>query len=296
MTSTLAVQHRPGTSFVASTRAELLRLRKWPALWVLIAVWLLLTLLFGYVFDYIGYRTGGSSTINEGVPPELLLADLLPAAIPETALSGLPMFGGAIMMILGALTAGSGYSWGTWKTVFTQGPSRASAFGGALTAVAIAVVGIMVVTMLLEFAAATTITVLESEPLIWPSALDVVRTFGGGLLISGMWAAAGIFVGTLTRSPALAVGLGLVWALAVENLLRGVANVLQQLEVVTDVLPGTAAGSLAGAMGASAMGDGDGTPGVLTILDGGPAAALLGIYLVVFAALATWVAVRRDVT
>jgi hypothetical protein len=37
-----------------------------------------------------------------------------------------------------------------------------------------------------------------------------------------------------------------VWALAVENLLRGVSNVLEPVEAITDVLPGTAAGSLAG--------------------------------------------------
>ena len=34
------------------------------------------------------------------------------------------MFGGALMMVLGAIIAGNGYGWGTWKTVFTQGPSR----------------------------------------------------------------------------------------------------------------------------------------------------------------------------
>ncbi|HEU4542437.1 MAG TPA: hypothetical protein VFR23_15020 [Jiangellaceae bacterium] len=38
-------------------------------------------------------------------------------------------------------------------------------------------------------------------------------------LIFGMWTAAGVLIGVLTRSPALAVGLGLVWSLVVENLL-----------------------------------------------------------------------------
>ena len=108
-----------------------------------------------------------------------------------------------------------------------------------------------------------------------------------------MWTAGGVLVGTLARSPALAVGLGLVWALVVENLLRGVANVLGGLQVITDLLPGTAAGSLAGALGAPTLGD-DGTPGVLTTLAGGPAALLLGVYIVVFATAAGLLITRRD--
>lgn len=78
-----------------------------------------------------------------------------------------------------------------------------------------------------------------------------------------------MLIGVLTRSPALAVGLGLVWSLVVENLLRGVAELIDGLEHVINVLPGTAVGSMAGALGASAESGGDGAPGVLTVLSGG---------------------------
>ena len=117
-----------------STRAELLRLRRWPALWVLVGVWLTMNLTFGYIFNYIAYRTGDSSNVNEGIPPEALLADLLPSALPEVLVQGMPMFGGAILLILGAVAVGSGYGWGTWKTVLTQGPGRVASFGGTLVA------------------------------------------------------------------------------------------------------------------------------------------------------------------
>jgi ABC-2 type transport system permease protein len=50
---------------------------------------------------------------------------------------------------------------------------------------------------------------------------EVVKSLGVGTLVMGMWTAAGVLVGVLARSPALAVGLGLVWSLVVENLLRG---------------------------------------------------------------------------
>ena len=52
------------------------------------------------------------------------------------------MFGGALMMVLGAIVAGNGYGWGTWKTMFTQGPSRAGrASAGSLAALMLFVVG-----------------------------------------------------------------------------------------------------------------------------------------------------------
>ena len=62
---------------------------------------------------------------------------MLPAAIPDVLVQGMPMFGGAIVLILGALAVGSGYGWGTWKTVLTQGPGRVAAFGGTLVALGV---------------------------------------------------------------------------------------------------------------------------------------------------------------
>ncbi len=280
---------------LASTRAELLRLRKWPAVWVLLTVWLLLNLTFAYIFNYVAYATGSSGFSNEGVSTESLLPELLPAAIPSVLTGGMPMFGGAIMFILGALAAGSGFGWGSWKTVLTQGPGRLSAFGGTLAAVGIAVVGVVVATVALDFAASSLISVTEGQSFVWPEFGALAESFGGGLLIFGMWAMAGVLVGVLTRSPALAVGLGLVWSLVIENLLRGVGNLLSGLEYVTDVLPGTAAGSLAGALGAGTEGDPDGAPGVLTVLDGRPAALLVAAYLVAFAVVGGLLMRHRDV-
>ena len=50
------------------------------------------------------------------------------------------------------------------------------------------------------------------------------RSLGAGFLVMEMWALVGFLLGTLARGPALSVGLGLVWALVVENLLRGVGQ------------------------------------------------------------------------
>jgi hypothetical protein len=281
---------------MSSARAELLRLRKWSALWVMVGTWLVLNVTFGYIFDYITYVTGDPTGVSEGgVPPDQLLAGLMPDAVPGSLIAGMPMFGGAIMLILGGLAVGSGYGWGTWKTVFTQGPGRLASLGGTLLAIATIVAGTVVATFVVDLGVSVLIASAESQPLAWPSLTDSAEAIGSGLLIFGMWAAGGVLVGTLARSPALAVGLGLVWALVVENLLRGVGGMLGPVEAVTDVMPGTAAGSLVGALGTAPQADGEGTPGVLTVLDAAPASWLLAAYIVLFAVAAMAIVRRRDV-
>jgi ABC-2 type transport system permease protein len=280
------------TPLTRSTRAELLRLRRWPALWVLTATWLTLNVVFGYVFDYVAYRTGDSAGPSTGVPSDQLLVGVLPDAVPAVLVQGMPVFGGAILMILGALAAGSGYGWGTWKTVLTQGPGRTAAVGGTLVALATVVAGVVLGTAAVDLGVSSALAVVEARPVHLPPAGELIRAVGVGLLVLAMWTTAGVLLGSLARSPALAVGLGLVWALVVENLLRGVSGLLGGLAVLTDHLPGTAAGSLVGALGAS--GQADAAPGVLTVLPGSTALAALATYLVAFTAATLLLIRRRD--
>jgi ABC-2 type transport system permease protein len=304
MTTTLTAPERvdvPGSNDVLravarSTRAELLRLRKWPALWLTIVVELLLNVLFIYIFNYVSYRSSSDSGITEGVPKQVLLERMLPAAIPQSSVQGMPMFGGALVMILGALAAGSGYGWGTVKTVALQGPSRLAGLAGALLALGAAVVGLVVAMFATDVVGSLLVAASESQPVVWPAVTELAKSFGGGLLIMGTWMLAGVLVGTLARSPALSVGLGLVWVLAIENLLRGVGEIWSPLQNVTDLLPGTAAGSLAGALGATPVSAPGGTPGVLTTLGGGSSLALLATYVVGFVAVTAALVRRRDVT
>ena len=60
------------------------------------------------------------------------------------------------------------------------------------------------------------------------------------------------------------------------------------------MLPGTAAGSLAGALGGLTEGEVGGTPGVNTVLGGGVATALLAGYVLVFILVSGWLTARRD--
>ena len=282
------------TSILNSTRAELLRLRKWPAVWVTVGTWLALTAMFGYIFNYVSYTTGDTSFSNEGATTASLLADLMPANVPSVLIQGTPMFGGALMMVLGALVAGSGYGWGTWKTVFTQRPSRTAAGLGSLVALTLIVIGLVAVTLVMCFGFSLGIDALESQSVVWPGAVDLLNGVGTSLAVLEMWALAGFLLGTLARGPALSVGLGLVWALVVENLLRGVGALLSPVEAFTHVLPGTAAGSLVGAI-VGIEPNGDSTPGVVDTLSAAQASWTLAAYVVLLPAAALWLMRRRDV-
>lgn len=274
-----------------STRAELLRLRKWPAVWVTLGAWLTLAAMFGYLFNYLAYATGSQNFATDGQPVDTLLAQVLPANVPAVLVQGTPMFGGALMMVLGALVAGSGYGWGTWKTVFMQGPSRTSAVLGSMAAVAVFVLGLVVASAVMGFGIALGIAALEDAPVVWPSVSALASGLGYGYLILLMWALVGFGLGTLARGPALSVGLGLVWALVLENLLRGVGTLLSPVEAFTHFTPGTAAGSLVGAfIGVPSGGQSD--PGVLDVLSRERSLVLLAAY-VVLVPLATLLLVRR---
>ncbi len=187
------------TALVRSTRAELLRMRKWPAVWITVGAWMLLSAMFGYLFDYIAYRTGDTSFSNDGTTTASLLAGLLPEAVPQVLLQGMPMFGGALMMVLGAILAGNGFGLGTWKTVFTQGPSRLAAVGGSLLALTLWVVGIVLATLVLDFGFASAIAAAENQTVVWPSVQSLTEGVGGGVMVLEMWALAGFLLGVIAR-------------------------------------------------------------------------------------------------
>lgn len=281
-------------SLTRPVRAELFRLRKWPAFWVIVAAWLLMNAMFGYIFNFVTYTNGENSFSNEGQTRAELLATIVPSGVADNFPQGMPLFGGAIMMVLGAIVAGNGYGWGTWKTVFTQAPSRSRTVLGSMIAVMVLVAGLVVVTLLADMGMALGVAGMESQSVTWPAMGDLAQSVGGALLVMEMWALAGYFLGTVARGPALSVGLGLVWALVIEGLLRGVGTSLEAVAVFTHFLPGTAAGSLIGSI--VGTGGPDPTPGLLDTLSATRALVTMAAWLVLLPLASLWLVRRRDVT
>ncbi|MVU79410.1 ABC transporter permease subunit [Nocardia sp. ET3-3] len=279
------------TDLLAATRADLLRLRRWPAFWIVLGTWILLNLTFAYLFNYLAYSTGSSTRMSNGLPRDVLLQQMLPAAVPEVFTQGMAMFGGALMLVLGALAVGSGYGWGSWKTALTQGPSRVNVIGAVVVSLALTVVALVLVAFVVDTGVAALIAGTHGQSLALPSVGRIALGIGSGSAILGMWTLAGAVIGAIARGPALAVGLGLVWVLVVENLLRGVAAIFSPIRAITDHLPGTAAGSLAGSLRTVT---GPATPGVLDVLSRGESLLVLAAYLALFATGTVWLIRRRD--
>jgi ABC-2 type transport system permease protein len=275
----------------ASFTAELLKLRKRPATWLIAGVWVVLSLVFGYVFPFFSYQGGSSGTVD----PERVLAEALPAELVPAAVQGFPMFAGALALLLGAIATGSEYQWQTVKTILTQGPRRTSVYGGKVVALGSITFVLVLVTFLVDAGAAWLIATVTNHPAAWPSFGDLLVGFAGGWLVVAMWCWAGLFLGILLRGTALAVGLGLVWALAVENLVRIFASILAPVDAVQKFMPGTNAGALVAALGVPVQGSTGGTPGVTAVVTGAHAAMVLAGYVVAFVLVAGILLNRRDV-
>jgi ABC-2 type transport system permease protein len=278
-----------------SYRAELLKLRKRSAVWVLFSAGLVLSLIFGYLLPYLGYATGDDNPQTDGVPRAQVLQGMLPEHVLDNTIGGYPIFAGALALVLGAIVIGGEYSWGTLKTILTQRPGRASVLTAQFlalgTMIVVWVLGIFVACALCSIG----IAAAEAGSMSWPGPLDLLRGLAGGWLVLMMWCLAGAVLAVAFRNVALPIGLGVVWILGIETLLAGVvSSLLPDLDVVSNALPGTNAGSLV--FSVTGMAPGDAPPGVRDAVSGGRALLTLVAYCAVFAVLAAWTTRRRDVT
>jgi ABC-2 type transport system permease protein len=271
-----------------SYRAELIKLRKRPAVWVVFAVWLLLMLLFTYLFPYLGYRSAKSA-----VEAQRLLADLLPSNLPGQGLTGYAVWGGSLIVVLGALSLGSEYGWGTLKTMLSNRPGRLTVFFAQIAALFTGLAGLVIVAFACSGLASVLIATSAHASLAGPSALSLARSVVAGWLILAMWCLFGVALATLIRGTALSIGLGLVWVLAVENLVRATAALLPVMASIEKVLPGVNAGSLVAALGAPAAGTS--ADGVDAVVGGGQALLVVALYFALFAAGGALLLRRRDV-
>lgn len=276
---------------LACLRAELFKLRKRTVVWLIAAVWLALTVVFGYVLPYAGFTdTGGGRAASRA------LAGALPAHLVPTAIEGFPLFAGALALVLGALCAGGEYGWHTLQAVLTQGPGRLSVLAGKVAALLVTLLLFVLATFAVAAVAALLVAWATGRAASWPPATEIGRGVLGGWLIVGMWGVCGVCLALLVRGTATAIGLGLAWALALENLTRTFAPVVGAVDALQRWFPGTSAGSLAAALGVTPQDRPGGTPGITTAIGGGAAALVLAAYVLAFALLGAAVWTRRDVT
>jgi ABC-2 type transport system permease protein len=269
--------------------AELLLLGKRASTWILLGIWAALALTFAYVVPYVQYTndSGRSS-----------LADLLPESLVGQLLAGFPFFGGVLALMLGVLTIGSEYGWGTLRTLFTQGPGRLQVFGAKRIAVGLALAMFVLVAYALGVVSSLSIAAAEGADVSWPSAWLLVRGLAGGWLIFAAWAALGMLLAVVTRGTALATGIGILYAFVVEGLLSALAGEISVLDRLVEFFVRANGYSLVSALGVSADEVSDNGPGSFSgpFVAGGQATLVLAVYTAAFVVAAAWLLRRRDVT
>lgn len=271
-----------------SVSAELLVLRKRASTWILLGIWATLALVFAYVVPYATY-------LNRSTPDSL--RDALPENLVGTLLGGFPFFGGVIALILAVLVFGSEYGWGTLRTLFTQRRGRLHVFGAKLLALAAALVAFVLVVFALGALVSVAIAVREGTAVSWPSMWLLVRGLAAGWLILAVWAALGALLAVLFRGTALAVGVGILYALVIEGLLSALATQVSLLDPLVELFVRAGGYSLVVGLGASVADAGDRGPGSFSGPFVGEEQALLVLlsYLAVFVLVAGWRLRHRDV-
>jgi ABC-type transport system involved in multi-copper enzyme maturation permease subunit len=205
----------------------------------------------------------------------------------------LSSLGGTLILILAALVGGSEFGWSTLTTILTQRPGRLSVFTGKLLATAVLLVLFVVLGYVVAAIGSLIVALLQHATVTWPPAADLARSAGAMLLIFGAWTAFGLGLAVLFRGTALAIGLGLAYALVIDRLVAAFSSISDIVKTVSQGLLGTNASALVDPFRASAIGEGTGAG---AIAGPGQAAIVLSAYIVVFVVLAGILLQRRDVT
>ncbi len=107
-----------------------------------------------------------------------------------------------------------------------------------------------------------------------------------------------MLLAVLSRGTALAIGIGILYALVIEGLLSALSSEVSLLDRLVELFLRANGYSLVGALGVSTDDMRENGPGAFDgpFVDGVQAVLVLALYAAIFAGLAGWVLRRRDVT
>jgi ABC-type transport system involved in multi-copper enzyme maturation permease subunit len=270
--------------------AELLKLARRPALWILMAVLIAVVLLFGYVLLWLL----SESEDLQGVDAGPLLEQLRPEQLGGQVLSMVTGFGNALALLLGALSVGSEFGWHTMKTIATQGPSRMTLMVGRFGALLVACLALAAAAFVSGAAGSAIVALGEQLDTTLPAFGDLAAAFGASVLVLAVWCALGAALAMVLRSTGWAIGLGLVYALAVESIVVVLLPAIGRVgEVVQQVLISTNTTALVQAVSPQAT---EALGGTSPDIAAGQAVAVLAGYLAVAVAVTITVFAQRDIT
>ena len=158
---------------------ESYKLLRRPAVWASIGLFLLLAVGLGYLTFYLVY-TYSPPASNQGLPRGVKLSDfkveLYPAAFAQYTLATWNTLGGVFALILGVLSQGSEYGWGTIKTLYTQRPGRISMLTGKLLALILAVLVMVLALFAVDALSSFVVALVDRKATIaFPAAVDILK-------------------------------------------------------------------------------------------------------------------------
>ena len=194
---------------IATIKSEWRRNRLRPAFLVGSGLIAAITVLFYSVGWYQATHAGSAQ-----VPVSILT--LYPSNFVNNAMgAGFPL-GAAMAIVLGAILAGSDYSWGTLKTVLTQGPGRLTTWTGRVIVFTAWMAMLTLVMFAVGAGYSVVIAATQNHAIVWPAAIDIIKGLGTIWLILVAFGSIGLALGVLIRQSAAALGVGLVYLLSVE--------------------------------------------------------------------------------
>lgn len=206
---------------------ELFKAARRPAVWVCVIVLAGVAVTIGYALPWF-IETHPPAGSTQGLPQGTTLADLKVALYPlnvvRQTLQQWAVLGGVFALILGVLSQGSEYGWGTVKTLYTQRDGRIAILSGKIGALAVVVIVLVLVLFTADVVASTGVAIIDGKSIQYPAAIDFVKGVGALFLIYGFWALFGFVLATLFRQSAMAIGLGLAYALVIEGIVLGLAS------------------------------------------------------------------------
>lgn len=282
-----------------------MKLRKRTASRVLLFILVLLIAVTGYALLYLA--------LQDTTPPEGLSAEeqqafeesiaesdkeflnmLMPKKVLVNVLSAVSLGGGIVALIFGALAFGSEYGWGTLKTVTSRIPGKSKVLAGKVLAGFFYFAMFSALALGVGAVCSYFIAVLEDAPVSWPSIWRTIEALGAGWLIFGAWGMLGAFLATLFRSSSLAIGIGLGYAIVIEQTAVSFSASVQNelFRSIVNALPGTNSTVLANAFG-------EVPPGFSTAVNESvgtlQAVIVLGAYVVVLSVFTILLFLRRDI-
>lgn len=281
-----ALPIRP-VGFGALVNAEWFALRRRTGVQVLVGVWALQVIAFAYLVLFIVYRSTAKTTASTA-----LLTGLLPASTGSFIVGSLPLYGGPVLLCIGAIIGSGDYRFGTLRTLLSRYPNRVSFALARFTGLTLLMLAVSIMTLLLSILCSGVIAKLQGLPLDYPNAGALTLALGAIWLVTTAWSGLGFLIGILTRNLAAAIVIGLAWTLIVETVLFGeLGSVVPALNSIRVILLSPSSGSLAYALGASTN-----TPGVVSTSSGPVATLVLAGYILLSALISAAVLRRRDIS